>query len=65
MASHDKSDPTDDADYDDAVLDSGWMPQPDAVSPEPPSHHPRPSDVARDDADVFLDIVYRSQGSID
>lgn len=65
MTSKDKPEITGSADYDDAVLDSGWLPCPETVSPEPPMHPPRPSRVARDDADAFLQGIYRSEGSID
>jgi hypothetical protein len=51
--------------YDDAVLDAGWLPQPDSVSPEPQGHPPRPSRAARDDADAFIKAIYRSQGCVD
>lgn len=62
MNGPEKPDNTGNADYDDDVLDAGWVPQPEAVAPEPAAHPPRPSRVASEDADAFLDGVYRSQG---
>lgn len=50
-------------DYDDEVLDAGWVPPPEAVAPEPDAHPPVPNQAASRAADEFLDVVYRSQGS--
>ncbi|QID16497.1 hypothetical protein G3580_01970 [Nitrogeniibacter mangrovi] len=64
MDSHDKPGITGAADYDDDVLDSGWMPMPEAVAPEPAAHPPGPNRAACDDADAFLRGIYRSEGSL-
>jgi len=65
MTRHDKPATTGHADYDDAVLDAGWLPLPETVSPEPLTHPPRPSHAARDDAEAFLQGVYRRDGGVD
>ncbi|MCB1959485.1 MAG: hypothetical protein KDE68_02995 [Rhodocyclaceae bacterium] len=48
--------------YDDAVLNAGWLPQPESVSPEPAGHPPVSSPAAEEDAEAFLKSIYRSQG---
>ncbi|TVT47385.1 MAG: hypothetical protein FHP94_14960 [Denitromonas halophila] len=48
-------------DYEDEILDAGWLPQPEAVAPEPESHPPASPSAAREDADAFLQTVYRNQ----
>ncbi|WP_227815401.1 hypothetical protein [Nitrogeniibacter aestuarii] len=50
-------------DYDDEVLDAGWVPPPEALSVEPEGHPPVPNEAASKQVDDFLDVVYRSQGS--
>ena len=47
--------------YDEEVLNAGWMPQPEAVAPQPGAHQPVSSPAAEEDADAFLESVYRSQ----
>lgn len=47
--------------YDEEVLNAGWMPQPEDVAPEPDAHAPDSAPAAEEDADAFLESVYRSQ----
>ena len=47
--------------YDDAVLNAGWLPQPESVAPEPETHPPVSSPAAREDAEAFIKSIYRSQ----
>jgi len=62
MSDH-KPDVTGRAEYDDEVLDAGWVPPLEAIAPEPDVHPPVPSRTVGTDADAFLEVVYRSQGS--
>ena len=65
MASNNPPEKAGAPDYDDHVLDAGWLPCPEAVSPEPDVHPPKPSAAAHEDADAFIQGIYRSEGRID
>lgn len=47
--------------YDEEVLNAGWMPQPETVAPQPDAHPQGSSPATEEDADAFLESVYRSQ----
>lgn len=47
--------------YDEEVLNAGWMPQPETVAPQPDAHPSGSSPETDEDADAFLESVYRSQ----
>lgn len=55
--------PTGRPEYDDEVLDAGWVPPPEAIAMEAEGHPPVPNQAASEQVDQFLDVVYRSQGS--